>query len=558
MLVLLAAGALACAASTYAAAARKPSSGTAGKGESELLLAAETALNAGDCRGAVENYVAAAQLSKEVLVARKATQFALGCDQLDAARTAVARWRALDKLSGEAALAATLISLKRYDLSGARTALSAWRESGIGGSQDPQSFARLLEQESDVTAVYRVFGDVLVNDDSAAEVLLAHANLAYSAQNMKVAIAAARRALEVEPELVEARLITLRALSLLGEHSAAISGARSIDPSQLQGDDAFLLADLLIAAERPQDAQSELERLAARPEGVAGAARRQFAIAMRDGDLDRAERLLAPLVGGGEGTAVAVLYIAQLAERRGDDQKAMQAYKLLADTPLGLMARSSAARLMFKHGEAQAALEVLQDYVKQNPESAIEVGATGAHLLAEAGEVDAALKALDALAEQYPDHPDLAYQRATILETGGRTRAAITQFEQALKARPDDPQLQNALGFTLADHKQQLPRAEQLVRAALAVSPDNPAIQDSLGWVLFQRGKSKDALPVLATAFRNSGDSEIAAHYGEVLWREGNQAQARYVWQQALNGNPAHDHLLGTMKRLTGEDVATP
>ncbi len=123
------------------------------------------------------------------------------------------------------------------------------------------------------------------------------------------------------------------------------------------------------------------------------------------------------------------------------------------------------------------------------------MGTTRAHLLAEAGDVDAALQGLDALGEQYPDHPDLAYQRATVLETGGRTRAAVAQFEQALKLRPDDPQLQNALGFTLADHKLQLVRAEQLVRAALAVSPDNPAIQDSLGWVLFQRGKSAVAVP---------------------------------------------------------------
>jgi tetratricopeptide (TPR) repeat protein len=560
--VVLAAGVVGCAApgsrAAAAAAPRAAVASTAGKGESELLMAAELALRDGNCRVATDNYVAAAQVSSEVQLAQRASQLALGCDQLGAARIAVARWRELDKYSGDAALAATLVAFKRYDLAGARTALAAWRDSGIGGSQDPLSFAELLQEQGDVTAVYRVFGEVLVNEDSTAEVLLAQARLALAAQNMEAAKVAAQRALAADAGLLEPQLIVLRALSVQGNHDAAIAGARTLDASQLDGEDAFLLADLLTAAERTQDAQAELQRLGAQPATRQGAARRLITMAITEGNLDGAERLLGPLLGERESTAMAVFYIAQLAERRGDDERAMQAYRALADSSLGLVARTSAARLMLRHGERASALAVLDDYVKENPDAAIEVGASRAHLLAEAGDVDAALQGLDALVAQYPEHPDLEYQRATVLETGGRTRAAIAQFELALKHRPDDPQLQNALGFTLADHKQQLPRAEQLVRAALAVSPDSPAIQDSLGWVLFQRGKAEAAVPVLARAWENSGDGEIASHYGEVLWRTGKEAQARYIWQQALNSNPMHDHLLATMKRLTGEDAAVP
>ena len=175
-------------------------------------------------------------------------------------------------------------------------------------------------------------------------------------------------------------------------------------------------------------------------------------------------------------------------------------------------------------------MAVLDEYVGQNPDEAIEVGSTRALLLAQSGDVDAALKGLDALIEQFPEHPDLEYQRATVLETGGRTRAAVAQFERALKLRPDDPQLQNALGFTLADHKQNLARAEALVRTALAVSPDSAAIQDSLGWVLYRRGKTAAALPILERAWQNSGDGEIAAHFGEVLWKSGDEgAGALYL-----------------------------
>ncbi len=188
----------------------------AGKGESELLMAAQSALREGKCRIATENYLAAAQASAEVQVAQRASQVALGCNQLGSARTAVARWRTLDKYSGDAALAAALVAFKRYDLAEARTALGAWRDSGVGGGQDPLSFAELLQQEADATAVYRVFGDVLVNQDSTAEVQLAHARLAFAAQNMKVATEAAKRALAIEGGITEAQVLVLRAMSRAG------------------------------------------------------------------------------------------------------------------------------------------------------------------------------------------------------------------------------------------------------------------------------------------------------------------------------------------------------
>jgi tetratricopeptide (TPR) repeat protein len=406
--------------------------------------------------------------------------------------------------------------------------------------------------------VYRVFGEVLVGEDPTAEVLLAQARLAMSAQNMNVAMNAAQGALTRDANMIEAQTIVLRALSVLGEHTAAIAGVRALEASQLQGEDVFLLADLLIAADRHEEARRELLQLAAAAETRLGAERRLIALAINEGDLDGAEQRLLPLMAEKGSAAMAVLFMAQLAERRGDDERAVQSYGLLADSSLALAARSAAARIMLKRGDQKSALALLDDYVEQNPDATIEVGTARAQLLAQAGDVDGALKGLDALRDQYPDHPDLEYQRATVLETGGRTKAAVAQFERALQLRPDDPQLQNALGFTLADHKLRLPRAEQLVRAALEVSPDSPAIQDSMGWVLFRRGKSAAALPVLQRAWQNSSDAEIAAHYGEVLWRTGDEGQARYVWQQALNGNPQHKHLMATMARLTGEGVAAP
>ena len=527
------------------------------KGESEALMAAENALRAGDCRGASENYLAAARASTDSAAAMRASQLAVGCEQFTTARMATQRWLQLDPWSGDAALTSALVALKRYDLKEARTALTTWRDSGSAGSQDPLRFAELLEQETDATAVYRVFGDVLVNEDPTAEVLLAEARLAMAAHNMKVARSSAEQALTLDSELVEARIIILRAMSVQGQNDAAIEGARALQ-GVLEGEDLFLVADLLTAADRNDEARKELEPLSAGPDTRLGAERRLIAMSMQEGDFAAAEERLKPLMGERGATALAILVMAQLAEQKGDDARAMQSYQLLADTSLALTARRSAARLLLKHGDKKNALMLLDDYAAQNPEARVETGASRAQLLAQSGDLQGALEGLDELQQAYPDHPDLEYQRATVLETGGRTRDAIAAFERAQKQRPDDPQLSNALGFTLADHNQKLGKAEELVRHALEVSPDNPAIQDTLGWVMFRRGRLDQALPILKMAWHNSGDSEIAAHYGEALWKSGDQGQARYIWQQALNTDPSHAGLRATMSRLTGEEIGGP
>jgi tetratricopeptide (TPR) repeat protein len=116
--------------------------------------------------------------------------------------------------------------------------------------------------------------------------------------------------------------------------------------------------------------------------------------------------------------------------------------------------------------------------------------------------------------------------------------------------RPDEANVMNALGYTLADRKRQLPRAERLIRAALEQRPDNAAYLDSLGWVLFRRGKTQQALPLLERAWRLSKEAEIAAHWGEALWASGDRSAARRVWAQALVSSPDSKPLRDVIERF--------
>jgi predicted Zn-dependent protease len=193
---------------------------------------------------------------------------------------------------------------------------------------------------------------------------------------------------------------------------------------------------------------------------------------------------------------------------------------------------------------------LLKQYAGQHPEQTVDLTVAEAQLLGDHGRADAALKLLDAGLRSHPQHPSLEYERAIILEQAGRVSESVQALERLITERPDDPTLLNALGYTLADHDMQLPRAESLIRRALGQMPDNPAVLDSLGWVRFRRGDAPGALSPLERAYDISHDAQIAAHWGQALWAAGRQDAARKVWAEALARDPDSKSLQAVVARF--------
>jgi Flp pilus assembly protein TadD len=207
------------------------------------------------------------------------------------------------------------------------------------------------------------------------------------------------------------------------------------------------------------------------------------------------------------------------------------------------------------------AVAILDDYAAAHPSSEFDLTLTKARLLAEHGEADTGLSLLSAALDRHPNHPSIEYDKAVILEHAGRVHESVEVLEKLLTQRPDDPVLSNALGYTLADHSLELPRAEGLIQRALTVSPDSPAILDSLGWVKYREGDTKDAVPMLARAYSIQHDSEIGAHWGEALWMNGEHQEARRIWSAALARDPSSQPLRATLTRFipeTRDSSSTP
>jgi tetratricopeptide (TPR) repeat protein len=144
---------------------------------------------------------------------------------------------------------------------------------------------------------------------------------------------------------------------------------------------------------------------------------------------------------------------------------------------------------------------------------------------------------------------DLRMNRVFFYERIGKQEAAIRELRNLLDERPGDSQVQNALGYTLADNGRNLDEARTLLTAALAQSPDNAATLDSMGWLLHREGRHAEALEYLQRAAKSASDPEIDLHIGEVQWALGQQESARKTWAAALEKAPDNDKLRQRLDR---------
>jgi tetratricopeptide (TPR) repeat protein len=534
-----------------------------------LTVSAEMALKRGDCRAASEGYAQAAAVG-DAKLARRAAEVALACEELPSAWQAASRWRALAPTDRDANALYALVALKLYRVADARAALREYcrleleasspppAEPGAGKPLGPRpgraerslaDLAALLLEESDATALLAAMSAVPEPLASAPGTLTLLGQLSLSSYDGKRAASYAQRALAGDAKDFAALRVLSRAYVLRGDAGQALATARTAE-----GLDAtrggLELAEVYALLDRFEDAHQLLESL--RGGSVPGAEidRRLALLAFQSGDLKEARQRFEALLVGGEGNDAAQLYLADIAAREGDPERAIAEYRRLYDSSVALQARARAAALLLDRKARTEALTLLDDYAAEHPEDELALTLSKAHLLADHGEADAGLALLAESLERHPQHPSIEYDRAVILEQAGHVHESVRAFEQLLTQRPDDPQVENALGYTLADHSLELSRAETLIRRALSVMPDSPAALDSLGWVHYRRGDAHGAADMLARAYAIDHDAEIAAHWGEALWVSGAQSEARKVWAAALAREPDSKPLKATLARF--------
>jgi len=127
------------------------------------------------------------------------------------------------------------------------------------------------------------------------------------------------------------------------------------------------------------------------------------------------------------------------------------------------------------------------------------------------------------------------YNLAISQERAGLWENAEKSFLQALKISPKQPEVLNYLAYSWLEKKINLDKAKEMLVEAVNISKGRGYILDSLGWAYFLLKDYDKAEEILQTAYeKEPSEAVIYDHYGDVLWTNGKEIQARYVWQNAI------------------------
>ena len=249
-------------------------------------------------------------------------------------------------------------------------------------------------------------------------------------------------------------------------------------------------------------------------------------------------------------------------------------------------ARLQAGYFYLRHGDPEAAVEVLSTVPRNSPswgdaislqvqalrtldESARIFGLLDAELesaslefiptlvVLYAEEIDnaqgpmAAFEFLDSLERGFDDSTVL-YSKSLYAENSGLLDEAEAALRAFIKARPDEADGYNALGYLFAHNNIKLDEARTLIERALSIDSESPAIIDSHGWLLYRLGNLDLARLRLEESLKLMGKdphAEVLAHYGEVLWELGQRELAVRIWKEAWKIDSDDRHLRETLER---------
>lgn len=345
--------------------------------------------------------------------------------------------------------------------------------------------------------------------------------------------------------------------------SASFASAQTNSQARLEN------AATLIRDHRIAEAEQQLNSILRTAPNDAAALNLLGTIRAQQGKLDEAQNLLARAAKTGPTFVPAHMNLAFLYMLRNVPEKAVLELKEVVKLePNNIEANYKLGRLLLSRGQVDESIAVVEKakslsvvfltllgdaYLRKgNPDKAEEN-----YLLArdaQKNNVDAILglakvsqsrsdtKAAQAYLSQAREiagsSPDVLY-RVGVAELGlGVLEDALSDLDQAVKLKPDDPAFLVALGAAWLK-KPDLFAGEQVFRRALQIEQDNPQVQMYLGYVLYKQKKFGEAKPYLEKTIKTDAKLPEPLYYlGLILQEENEDEQAVSFLEKAIAVSP--------------------
>lgn len=504
------------------------------------ILAAEIYARQGNNEQAALHYVAAAQQSKDVAVAKRGVELALQANNIALAQRGLERWLTLDPKSLDVMQSQAMLYIRSDKPKEAAKQLIALRETldkQNGRGFDFVISLMMLERQIDKT--YATFKAYVELDGNSVKNQLVLASLALSTDHFEEALNASDFVLKKGNKQEKERAAYYHAKSLLGlkRYQAAVDEFEKLVPKSKDPNVKYDYARALILLDRHAEATPLFKQLHANQPNNADIIYTLALLYIEQKDFSAAESVAKQLMDMPGRADDAYYFMGQVQEGLQKPQEALGYFKKASQNGnFTKEATTRAATLMVKQTNLDDARKWLQAAFKKvnKPEAQVDILLAEAQLLFDAKQYADSLTIIEQANTLLPNDKTVLYARSLSREKLGNTQGAEADLREILKQSPDNPTILNALGYMLVENTTNYAEAEQFIQQALKLQPGDAAIMDSLGWVLYHTNKLPQAEEWLRKAYEALKDPEIASHLVEVLIKQGKQQEAKQVLQEML------------------------
>lgn len=515
------------------------------------ILLGEIAGQRGEMDVSVSRYLQAADTAEDPRVAERAVQIASFAKQYDIALKAAKRWVALDADNMDARKSLTALALQQGDLDEVVTQMDYM----LRHSSDPGETFRMvtvvLARHENKAAAVDATQQLVDRYPDSYEAWMALSRLAVVAEQLDRALVAVERAIELQPDTATA--IILKAQVLVRQERKADATTLLGDAVTRQPDNTELLfayGRMLLDGEDLDGAREQFGKVFTLDPEHADALYSLALLELETGNFKSGEEHLKQLLALKQHVQNAYYYLGYATLEQGKDEEALDWYLKVESGDYWSQAQLRAAGIMVKQDNIPGMQEHMRSLRQKNSEMAVQLYIIEGQTLTDAGLHEQAFDLYARALQHTPENLDLLYSYSLTAEKLNRLDITETNMRRILEQDPDNVRALNALGYTLADRTERYEEALQYISKAYAQEPDDPAIIDSMGWVHFRLGNLGKAREYLQQAWDMSNDSEIGAHYGEVLWMLGEQEEARKIWEASREAMPDNPVLLEVINRL--------
>ena len=518
------------------------------------LLVGEFAGNSGDMELSVKSYNRAAMKTQDARVAARATYIAVYSERYLDALDLLDRWQRLDPEDADVSRMYAITYLKLGQPLEAATYIQGILDAVEGnGHEKALAVKRLLAKESNTADGLVVLEALNKADPTNQHMLILQARYAAQLERYDEALELLDQVLEIDSTLADVHIIKARILAAQGKQEQAMALVALVLMEQPDNDHLRLqYARMLVEQRQFEQAKAQFSLLLKNDPQNAEILLSLGLLNIETGELDEATRHLSHLVEIGQKEDISNYYLGRIAQNREQHKIAISYYLKVNSGDYVFDSKMRIAGLFARLGRVDEGLRQLEVLAEKQTSWPLRVRAYLAQgeILASKKRYAEGLEMYSRALQQKPDDADLLYARALMAEKVDRIDITEADLLKLLSSQPENANALNALGYTLADRTERLEEALDYIKRAAELVPDDPAILDSLGWVSYRLGNMKDALKWLGMAFERLEDAEIAAHYGEVLWKNNQREEAEKVWKIGLENNAEHPVLLETMQRL--------